>query len=144
PISEIVRARTEGGPFKSLADFCTRVDPKVVGKGAIETLIKAGAMDSLHGPGERHLMLSSVERAMQFGKKEREAKEKGMFSLFGDLTDDTDSLAFSLSQNASEISRKQLLEWEKELIGVYTSKHPLAYLTNLLKDDVTHPVADIT
>ncbi len=144
PINEIVRARTEGGPFKSLADFCTRVDPRVVGKGAIETLIKAGAMDSLEGPDKRHQMLASVERAMQFGKKERDAKESGMISLFGDLADDTNSLAFSLSQNAAEISRKQLLEWEKELIGVYTSKHPLAYLTNLLKDDVTHPVADIT
>src|SRR5204862_5847897 len=73
PINEIVRARTEGGPFKSLADFCTRVDPKVVGKGAIETLTKAGAMDSLHGPSQRHLMLASVERAMQFGKSERAA-----------------------------------------------------------------------
>ncbi|TMD66724.1 MAG: DNA polymerase III subunit alpha, partial [Chloroflexi bacterium] len=51
PISEIVRARMEGSAFKSLADFCTRVDPKFVGKGAIETLIKVGAMDSL---GKRH------------------------------------------------------------------------------------------
>ena len=144
PINEIVRARAEGGPFKSLADFCTRVDPKMVGKGAIETLIKAGAMDSLYGLGKRHLMLASVERAMQFGKKEREAKESGMVSLFGDLAEDTDSLAFALSQNASEISRKQLLEWEKELIGVYITKHPLAYLTDLLKNDVTHSVVDIT
>jgi DNA polymerase-3 subunit alpha len=144
PINEIVRARTEGGRFKSLADFCTRVDPRVVGKGAIETLIKAGAMDSLHGPGERPLMLASVERAMQFGKKERDAQERGMFSLFGDIADSSDSLAFSLSQNGSEISRKQLLEWEKELIGIYTSKHPLAYLTELLKGEVSHVVVDIT
>src|SRR5260370_39774258 len=82
PISEIIRARTEGGPFKSLADFCTRVDPKFVGKGAIETLIKAGAMDSL-AAGKRHQLLDAVERAMQFGKNERAAKERGMISLFG-------------------------------------------------------------
>jgi DNA polymerase-3 subunit alpha len=144
PINEIVRARAEGGPFKSLADFCTRVDPKVVGKGAIETLIKAGAMDSLHGPSQRHLLVASVERAMQFGKSERAAKEQGMFSLFGDMTDITNSLSFSLTQNAAEISRAKLLEWEKELIGVYITKHPLAYLTELLKNDVTHSVADIT
>src|SRR5213082_3667157 len=56
PIGEIVRARNSGGVFKSLADFCTRVDPKFVGKGAIETLIKAGAMDSL---GPRHQLLPS-------------------------------------------------------------------------------------
>src|SRR5438132_1654372 len=53
PIGEIVRARNNGGAFKSLADFCTRVDPKFVGKGAIETLIKAGAIDSL-AEGKRH------------------------------------------------------------------------------------------
>lgn len=144
PINEIVRARTEGGRFKSLADFCTRVDPRVVGKGAIETLIKAGGMDSLHGPGGRHLMLASVERAMQFGKKERDAKERGMFSLFGEIADSSDSLAFSLSQNGPEISRKQLLEWEREMIGVYTSKHPLAYLSELLKGEVSHEAVDIT
>src|SRR5437868_8626172 len=54
PIREIARARNEEGLFKSLADFCTRVDPKFVGKSAIETLIKVGAMDSL-GDSKRHV-----------------------------------------------------------------------------------------
>src|SRR5258708_33740846 len=76
PIGEIVRARGEGGPFKSLADFCTRVAPKFVGKGAIETLIKAGAMDSL-ADGKRHQLLDAGERALTFGKNERMAKERG-------------------------------------------------------------------
>jgi DNA polymerase III subunit alpha len=143
PINEIVRARNEGGPFTSLADFCTRVDPKYVGKGAIETLIKAGAMDSL-GDGKRHVLLDSVERAMQFGKSERSAKERGMISLFGEM-EESSAMQFSLNLNAPEISRKQLLEWEKELIGVYVSYHPLAYLADLLKEhEVTHTTADIT
>src|SRR5205085_11259242 len=54
PAREIVRVRKEGGPFKSLADLCTRVDPKQVTKGALETMIKAGTMDSL---GKRHQLL---------------------------------------------------------------------------------------
>ena len=75
PISEIVRARNYSGVFKSLADFCTRVDPKFVGKGAIETLIKAGAMDSLaEGRGTSCSMLSSercnLARANAWLKKE--------------------------------------------------------------------------
>ncbi len=82
PISEIVRARTEGGSFKSLADFCTRVDPKFVGKGAIETLIKVGAMDSL---GKRHHLLASVDTAMKWGKNQRVSQEQGLMSLFGDM-----------------------------------------------------------
>jgi len=143
PIGEIVRARSEGGPFKSLADFCTRVDPKYVGKGTLETLIKAGAMDSLAG-GRRHVLLASVERAMQFGKSEREAKERGIMSLFGDMEEVSNALEFSLNENAADIPRKQLLEWEKELIGVYITKHPLAYLSDLLKEKTTHTAADIT
>jgi DNA polymerase-3 subunit alpha len=143
PIGEIVRARNEGGPFKSLADFCTRVDPKFVGKGAIETLIKVGAMDSL-ADGKRHQLLDAVERAMQFGKSERAAKENGMISLFGDMEEVSNAFEFSLNPNAGEISRKQLLAWEKELIGVYVSKHPLVYLNDLLKERVTHNTAEIT
>src|SRR5438067_10830042 len=143
PIGEIVRARNEGGPFKSLADFCTRVDPKFVGKGAIETLIKAGAMDSL-ADGKRHQLIDAVERAMQFGKSERMAKERGMVSLFGDMEEITNAFEFTLNANAEEISRKQLLAWEKELIGVYISKHPLTYVGDLLKERVTHQTVQIT
>ncbi|HEU5374046.1 MAG TPA: DNA polymerase III subunit alpha, partial [Ktedonobacteraceae bacterium] len=86
PIQEILRARGEGGPFKSLGDFCTRVDARSVGKGAIETLIKAGAMDSLAPSANmRPALLASVESAMKFGKSERAAKETGLMSLFGDM-----------------------------------------------------------
>jgi DNA polymerase III subunit alpha len=142
PISEMVRARTEGGPFTSLGDFCTRVDPKCVGKGAIETLIKAGAMDSL-ADGKRHQLLASVERAMQFGKTERAAKATGLVSLFGDVEEVNNLIGFSLSE-AKELSRKQVLEAEKELLGLYISKHPLAYLSDLFKEKTTHTTADIT
>jgi DNA polymerase-3 subunit alpha len=143
PIGEIIRARTEGGPFKSLADFCTRVDPKFVGKGAIETLIKAGAMDSL-AAGKRHQLLDAVERAMQFGKNERAAKERGMISLFGGMEEVDNAFEFALNAKAEEISRQQLLSWERELIGVYISKHPLSYISDLFKDQVTHTTAEIT
>jgi DNA polymerase-3 subunit alpha len=143
PIDEIVRARKEGGPFKDLADFCTRVDPRMVGKGALETLIKAGAMDSL-GDDKRHMLLDSVDRAISFGKSERAAKERGMVNLFGELMETENAFSFTLNANAAEISRKQLLEWERDLIGVYISKHPLSYLGYLFKDRVTHNIGEIT
>jgi len=143
PIGEILRARQEDGPFKSLADFCTRVDPRVVGKGVIETLIKAGAMDSLAGPNKRHQLLASVERAMQFGKNERDAKARGMQSLFDDLEEIINVLEFKLNDNVVEIGRQQLLEWERDLIGVYITNHPLAYLNDLLKEKATHTTAQI-
>ena len=143
PSSEIVRARNEGGLFKSIADFCTRVDLKFVGKGTIETLIKAGAMDSL-ADGKRHQLLDAVERAMQFGKNERAAQERGLRSLFGDMEEVQDAFEFALNPNSKEIDRNQLLQWEKELVGVYISKHPLAYLSDLLKQRTTHTTTQIT
>ncbi len=143
PIGEIVRARSNGSLFKSLADFCTRVDPKFVGRGAIETLIRAGAMDSL-ADGKRHQLLESVERAMQFGKNERMAKERGLVSLFGDMEEIQNSFEFALKADAKELDRNQVLQWEKELIGVYISKHPLTYLSDLLKQYTTHTTAQIT
>ena len=141
PIGEIVRARGDGGPFRSLADFCTRVDPKFVGKGAIETLIKVGAMDSL---GPRHQLLASVDTAMKWGKNQRTSQEQGLMSLFGDMEETESAFEFALKTDVDEISRKHLLAWEKELIGVYISKHPLTYLSDLLKDRVTHTTAEIT
>src|SRR2546427_4721855 len=140
PIGEIVRARGDGGPFRSLADFCTRVDPKFVGKGAIETLIKVGAMDSL---GKRHHLLASVDTAMKWGKNQRVSQEQGLMSLFGDMEETESAFEFALKSDVDEISRKQLLAWEKELIGVYISKHPLTYLRDLLKDRVTQTTAEI-
>ena len=141
PIGEIVRARGDGGPFRSLADFCTRVDPKFVGKGAIETLIKVGAMDSL---GLRHQLLASVDTAMKWGKNQRISQEQGLMSLFGDMEETESAFEFALKTDIDEISRKHLLAWEKELIGVYISKHPLTYLSDLLKDRGTQTTAEIT
>lgn len=141
PIGEIERTRKEGGPFKSLADFCTRVDPKFVGKGAIETLIKAGAMDSF---GKRHHLLASIESAMKWGKSQRASQEHGLMSLFGDMEATESAFEFMLKTDVEEISRKDLFGWEKELIGVYISKHPLSYLSDFFKDKVTHTTAEIT
>src|SRR5213079_2587178 len=106
PIGEIVRARSEGGPFKSLADFCTRVDPKFVGKGAIETMIKAGAIDCL---GKRHHLLASVDTAMKWGKNQRISQERGLISLFGEMEATESAFEFALKTDIEEISRKRLI-----------------------------------
>ncbi len=142
PASEIVRERRANGEFKSIADFCTRVDSRMVGKGAIETLIKAGAFDSL---GKRHQHLDAVERAVAFGKREREAQTRGLISLFGEIEETDSAFEFALNASAVEIARSQLLAWEKELIGVYVSHNPLEQLQHLMGDKgVTHNTGMIT
>ncbi|GHO44350.1 DNA polymerase III subunit alpha [Ktedonospora formicarum] len=142
PIDAIIEARQKDGPFTSLADFCTRANPQSVGKGAIETLIKVGALDTL---GARHILLASLERAMQYGKNEREAKERGLLSLFGDIEGFDNALAFSLNTNVEEPPAQQLLDWEHELIGVYITQHPLAHLSDALATyGLTHNLGQIT
>lgn len=143
PAREIVRVRKAGGSFKSLADLCTRVDPRQVTKGTLETMIKAGAMDSL-GNGKRHQLLDAVERAISWGKNQRAADERGLVSLFGEMEDMISAFEFTLNPNVREIPHKQLLSWEKELIGVYVSEHPLEYLSKVLKDKVKHDTTMIT
>src|SRR5438105_15408094 len=99
-------------------------------------------MDSL-GDGKRHMLLDAMDRAISFGKSERSAKECGMMNLFGEIVETDSAFSFTLNANAPEISRKQLLEWERDLIGVYISKHPLSYLGYLFKNRVTHNIGDI-
>jgi DNA polymerase-3 subunit alpha len=145
PIQEILRAREAGGPFTSLGDFCTRVDARTVGKGAIETLIKAGAMDGL-GDGTNKLrpaLLGSVESALKFGKSERAARDTGLLSLFGDMNEGNDAIEFQLASSYKEIGLNDLLSYEKELLGLYFSRHPLSYLMEALKERVKYTSAQI-
>jgi DNA polymerase III subunit alpha len=64
-------------------------------------------------------------------------------SLFGEMEESDTSFAFQLNENVGEISRKQLLEWEKELLGLYISKHPLSYLADVLKEKTTHTSVEV-
>ena len=79
---------------------------------------------------------------MQHGKNERMAKARGMISLFGDMEEVQNAFEFALNPNAEEIDNNVLLQWEKELIGLYITKHPLAYLSELFKEQVTHTTAE--
>ncbi|GHO82364.1 DNA polymerase III subunit alpha [Dictyobacter formicarum] len=143
PILEIVRARIDGGPFTSLGDFCARVDTRCVGKGVIETLTKAGAMDCL-AASNRPKLLGSLERAMLFGKHERTARLQGLVSLFESAETVPEAFGFQLNEQYPQISRQHLLNWEKDVLGVYLSNHPLSYLAEVLKDVVTCTAGEIS
>ncbi len=74
PIEELLEARRVGGPFKSLADLFARCDGKNLTRGAVEYLIKAGALDTL---GRRSQLLAGLDRAMQYGQQQRRMREIG-------------------------------------------------------------------
>ena len=132
----IVEAREKDGPFRSLFDFCERVDPSSCNRSAIETLIKAGALDSLGA--KRAQQLAVIDRALQSGAsalKDRRSGQKGLF----DMADEEDSAADSAAlPDIEELEEKELLTMEKEVLGFYLTSHPLAEFEALLRTYCTH------
>src|SRR6185312_14981821 len=138
PIEALLEARREGGPFRSLADVFARTDSKSVTRGAAECLIKAGALDSL---GRRSQLLAALDRALSYGQQQRKMREIGQNSLFGGLSDNTHD-DFTLP-DVPDHSQEQLLQWEKELLNLYLSAHPLSHIAPALKRRVTTYTANL-
>jgi DNA-directed DNA polymerase III PolC len=139
PIDSLLEARREGGPFRSLADVFARTDSKSVTRGAIECLIKAGAFDSL---GRRSQLLAALDRALSYGQQQRKMREIGQNSLFGGLTSD-DHDDFTLP-DVPDHPQEQILAWEKELLNLYLSAHPLSHIAAALKRRVTTYTAHLS
>ncbi|MEX2169937.1 MAG: DNA polymerase III subunit alpha [Pirellulales bacterium] len=132
----IVAARESGGPFKNLFDLCERVDPQACGRATVETLIKAGAFDSL--ASNRAALLSVLDRAMQSGAAILADRRSGQKGLFDD-SDDTETAAVATElPNMPDFSEKERLALEKEVLGFYLSSHPLAEFEQTLRTFCTH------
>jgi DNA polymerase III subunit alpha len=124
-VESVVAEREKNGPFKSLDDFCSRVDLRTVNKRVIEALVKCGAMDDF-GPRER--VLAGIDACMGAGQSRQKAASVGqqdMFSMFG-ADDDTSggSVVETPLPVVAEVGRREKLAWEKEAIGVFLSDHP--------------------
>lgn len=136
-IGSILKAR-ESGPFKSLSDFCYRVDTSKVNKKVLESLIKIGAMDSF---GKRSSMLSALSEILSQAQKSRKKELDGQFSLFDNA--DSDHIQKEKLPEMEEFSQRELLAFEKQLFGFYLTAHPLAPLLNKLATKVTYSLKDV-
>ncbi len=135
----IVKAREEGGPFNSLFDFTARVDSSGVNKGVVESLVLAGAMDSL--PGSRSEKYATVDLALEYGRRRQDDARRGQTDLF--LSGGDNAAGPDLRRDSVEIPKKLLLKREKELIGTYLSENPLKDAAGRLNKMVKMHVADI-
>ncbi len=139
PVNAIIEARNPStgpaGRFKSLDDFCRRVDMTTMNKRALEALIKVGAFDDF---GARSQLLAVVDQMIGNAVTARRAAERGQSMLFGGLDTSIETDLIVLPKNAKDIPRKQLLQEEKELIGTYVSEHPLQASLDALQEQVTH------
>lgn len=143
-IESIARAREEGGPFRSLDDFCERVSIKEVGQGAIEVLIKAGAFDCLGA--RRSQLLAVLPRAVQGGQARQEDRRRGQRSLFDALSATAvaePTAAASTLPDIPEFPDAVKLAEEKKVLGFYMSSHPLARYARLLEVFRSHEAAAV-
>ncbi|ADB16983.1 DNA polymerase III, alpha subunit [Pirellula staleyi DSM 6068] len=138
----IVAARTKGGPFRDLFDFCERVDATGSSKGTIETLIKAGAFDCFGA--RRSQQFAIVERAIQSGQSVAADRKSGQKNLFGAFEEEEPSKAKSTTlPDVPELASKEMATQEKEVLGFYLSSHPLDEHKRTLATYRSHTTADI-
>jgi DNA polymerase-3 subunit alpha len=121
----IIEEREENGPFKSLQDLCERVDLKRVGKRPLEYMAKARVFDAWGTPVQ---FMDALDRIVNYSSSEQAAASTGQMSLFGGGSTPAIKVAVDLLHDPKEIKsikHKELLEWEKEALGVHVSEHPL-------------------
>lgn len=118
--SVIIKERKQNGKFKHLEDFLNRIKDKNLNKKSLEALIKAGAMDEF---GDRGVMLSNLQDMLDYNR-ERTRLPDNQDSLFGALGG-TDAVQHLKLKDAEKANQKEKLLWEKELLGLYISGHPL-------------------
>ena len=128
-IASIVEARQAAGRFKSLLDFCKRIDTSTINKRMLESLIKCGAFDSLGA--KRSQLLAIMDAAMSEAQREKRDAMNGQLGLFGEDIGETYALKLP---DIPEASMPERLNWEKENTGFYITGHPLDEFRASLKN----------
>src|SRR5437773_5913213 len=124
-VEGLIEARRAGGPFRSQDDFCGRLDLQRANKRVIESLIKSGACDEF---GPRLWQLDRLDSVLETAQREQRDRESGQVGLFAELglSGQLDvKFAPGPSGPLRDAPRKEMLAWEKELLGIYLSEHPL-------------------
>lgn len=137
-INAIIKARQEGA-FKSLQDFCERVDLHVITKRMVESLIKCGAFDSL-GLNRKQLM-SVFDRCMEAGHRLQADKDLGQVSLFEGSAGDFKSTI--LVEEMEDYPPPQILSMEREILGFYISGHPMEGFRSRTEKFISHHIAEL-
>lgn len=139
-ISSILEERKNGGRFTSVKDFLTRTSGKEVNKRAVENFIKAGALDGLEGTRKQKMLVYTT--IMDSINQEKKHSMAGQISLF-DLVGEEDKKAFEVSMpDVGEYDKETLLGFEKEVLGIYVSGHPLEEYEECWRKNITATTAD--
>lgn len=131
PVESIIAARQEGGPFKDIFDFCSRVDPRKVNKRALEALIRSGALDSI-GPGidldyDRAVLFASITEAVRTAEQNTANSAAGIDDMFGSLVPNVEGQkdVYEPYKQLRRWSMKERLLGEHDTLGLYLTNHPI-------------------
>jgi DNA polymerase-3 subunit alpha len=132
---EVLRAREAlDGRFGSIEDFCKHVDPRIVNRKSLESLIKSGAFDSL---GDRSRLLNNVENILSLAQRLQKEAVSGQVDLFGGGGDSGTKPKMRWDEESVPYSQNVQLAWERELLGLYLSNHPLEDFEAVLSKQTT-------
>jgi DNA polymerase-3 subunit alpha len=137
-VEEILRGREISGKFNDLVDFLTKVSPRAVNRKSLESLIKAGALDSL---GDRATLLHNIDSLTAYSSRVSKEQNSGQTDLFGD-EEPAVNPSLNLVKANTSIDKREQLVWERELLGVYLSEHPLSMYKDVLAAN-TKPIKQI-
>ncbi|MBT4516353.1 MAG: DNA polymerase III subunit alpha [Candidatus Komeilibacteria bacterium] len=129
----IIKERKANGKYKSVEDLLTRIKDKDLNKKSLESLVKAGALDSLISRGQA---LGNIVTLLEFNKKIQNEHKSGQNNLFADLPMASSTLSLKLDE-FEDTAIETRLSWEKELMGLYISDHPFKSYIKILKKHVT-------
>lgn len=132
-VEEIIRARNLDGLFKDLEDFLSKVNVRIVNRKALDSLIKAGAFDRF---GDRSELLHNLDMILAYANRLQKEANSGQTDLFGNLIEDA-SIAkpkLALEKAAVKYTPREQLLWERELLGLYLSQHPLEMYGTFLEE----------
>ena len=140
-IEAILNARDKGGPFTGVEDFANRVSARECNKKGWESLIRCGAFDSV--VSDRGQLLHNLDTIVSYAQRAQKNALSGQIDIFGSLGAEENLPSLRFDMPAAPPTAREMLSWEKELLGLYLSHHPLddyaAYLT-----DTTQPLSAIT
>lgn len=135
-VEEIIRARKEAGKFETIEAFIASVNTRVVNRKALESLVRAGAFDCFD---DRSTLIHNLDTILAYGQRLQKERASGQTDLFGGVVDDiiTAKPTLKLDAPSAKHTPRELLSWERELLGLYLSQQPLEAFSTLLAEQTT-------
>ena len=148
PVGAIIAARSEGGAFIDLFDFCARVDGRKVNKRSLEAMVRAGAFDEIGPKGEigcrRAVMLACMDEAVKLAEQHARNEVSGMGDLFGEsIVVSASAINYNAYTAVRALSIRERLNGEKETLGLYLTGHPIDEYESELKVMVPNRIVNL-